>query len=246
MHGARVGRDLDDETVVLLGHQSAHGPGRLLHQSSDLDVLGVGVHPVRLHFAEVEHVVDEAKEVSGVRLDLAEVGQQARLTEVFDLLLHHLAVADYCGERRSQLVAHVGQEGTLGLVGGLGGVFGSLGLRLGHQRLVLRCLRLRHRCQRSVLGPLGFLLGHHRQLSCGLRFVPSRRERGLPLRQGGIKACHGQQGFLVGRHDLAQGLAHQDHAASDSDVLQQSDDLADRKLAKGGRPPEEPSCEHRR
>ena len=63
--------------------------------------------------------------MTGVGLDLREVGQQALLAEILDLFLHHLAVADDGGQRRPQLVAHVGQEGTLGPVGGLGGLLGG-------------------------------------------------------------------------------------------------------------------------
>ena len=125
VHRARVGRDLDGERVVLLRHQGPHGPGDLLHQRGDVDVLGEGVHAVRLDLAEVEHVVDEAEQMTRVGLDLAEVGQQSRLVHVLDLLLHHLAVADHGGQGRAQFVAHVGQKGTLGAIGRLGRVLGG-------------------------------------------------------------------------------------------------------------------------
>ncbi len=46
--------------------------------------------------------------MTGVRLDLTQVDEQPLLTHVLDLLLHHLAVADDGGQRRAQLVAHVG------------------------------------------------------------------------------------------------------------------------------------------
>ena len=53
-------------------------------------------------------------------------GTQVVLADVLGLLLEHLAVADDGVERRAQLVAHVGQEGALGPVGGLGRVLGAL------------------------------------------------------------------------------------------------------------------------
>ncbi len=53
------------------------------------------------------------------RFDLAQVGQQFGLAEIFQLLGQHLRVADHRRERRAQLVAHVGDELALGAVGGL-------------------------------------------------------------------------------------------------------------------------------
>ena len=50
-------------------------------------------------------------------VDLLEVGHELGLAELLGLLLQHLAVADDRVERRAQLVAHVGEEGALRLVG---------------------------------------------------------------------------------------------------------------------------------
>ncbi len=125
VHGAGIRGHIHHQVIAFLSHECPNGAGGLLHQGGDLDVLGEGVHAVRLDFAEVEHVVDEAEEVAGVGLDLAEVGQQARLTQVLDLLLHHLAVADDGRQRRAQLMAHVGQERALRPVGRLGGLLGG-------------------------------------------------------------------------------------------------------------------------
>ena len=47
-------------------------------------------------------------------------GMKALMPEVLGLLLEHLAVADDGVQRRAQFVAHVGEEGALGPVRGLG------------------------------------------------------------------------------------------------------------------------------
>ena len=58
--------------------------------------------------------------------DAFEIGNECVLPEILGLFLEHLAVTDHSVERRSQLVAHVGEERTLGLVGFFGLAFGEI------------------------------------------------------------------------------------------------------------------------
>ena len=69
--------------------------------------------------------------------DSAEIRQQVLLAAVLRHLLQHLAIADHRIEGRAELVAHVRQEGALGAIGFLGGVFGA------HQ-FALHALQLGH------------------------------------------------------------------------------------------------------
>src|SRR5258708_1896522 len=62
-------------------------------------------------------------------VDLAQIIGNLLLIRVTSVLLEHLAIADDGVERGTQLMAHVGQEGALGLIGGLGGVLGGSRLR---------------------------------------------------------------------------------------------------------------------
>ncbi len=135
LHRADIGRDLHDERIALLADQSLHGGLDFADQSRDLDPLRIGVHAPGLDLGKVEDIVDEAQEVAGIGLDLAEIAQQARFAKILDLLLHHLAVSDDGGERGAELVAHIGQEGALGAVGRLGRLLGDLSLLLGGFRL---------------------------------------------------------------------------------------------------------------
>ena len=136
LHRADIGCDLDLERVALLPDQRLHGALDFGDQSRDLDPFRIGVHSPGFDLGEIENIVDEAQEVAGVGFDLAEIPQQARFAKVLDLLLHHLAVADDGGERGPELMAHIGQEGALGPVGGFGRVLGALSLFLQGFRLL--------------------------------------------------------------------------------------------------------------
>ncbi len=121
MHDAKacVGSfaEVEHEAVVLLVHQRADGGADLLHRRADVERLGEGFHLAALDLAQIEHVVDQAKQVAGVALDLGDVaGEVWRLRPVLDLFRDHLGVADDRRKRRTQLVAHVGEEARLGPV----------------------------------------------------------------------------------------------------------------------------------
>ena len=117
--GEAFGRGGDGVGGGDVGQKIAEGEGR----GAQLDLAG-------LDFGEVEHVVDHAQEVFAAGLDDAEalllIGRHAGIG------LEHLGVADDAVERRAQLVAHSGEEGTFRAVGGLGliaggGEFGGAG-----------------------------------------------------------------------------------------------------------------------
>ena len=69
--------------------------------------------------------------MAGVGLDLPDVLDEPALAELLDLLRHHAAVADHGGQRRAQLVAHVGDELALGAIGALGRLARRFEPRLG-------------------------------------------------------------------------------------------------------------------
>ncbi len=62
---------------------------------------------------------------------VANVGLLFGIEHAEDLLLEQLGEANDGVQRRAQLVAHVGQEGALGLIGGVGGLLGGAQLALG-------------------------------------------------------------------------------------------------------------------
>ena len=132
LHRAEVGREVQLEPVGFLGDEAADGVGEIAQHRLDLKALDVDLHLAAFDLAEVEHAVDEAEQVARVALDLAEVGNEVLgLRDVVDLLRHHLGVADDRRERRAQLVAHVGEEGRLGEIGGFRCRLGGGELQLG-------------------------------------------------------------------------------------------------------------------
>ena len=90
--------------------QRADGRRDVADQAGHVERLQEQLHLAGLDLGEVEDVVDQAQQVPPGRVDLLEVGHEAGLAQVFQLLLEHLGVADDGVERRAQLVGHVGQE----------------------------------------------------------------------------------------------------------------------------------------
>ncbi len=135
MRRADILGDRQVEGVALLGDQALDGGGDLGHHLGHRKVLRVDLDALGLDLGQVEDVVDQPEKMARVRFDLLHVGDQRRFAEVLEFLLQHLGIADHRRERRAQLVAHVGQELTLGPVR----VFGGLTSRLhgGLRRLAL-------------------------------------------------------------------------------------------------------------
>ncbi len=96
---------------------------------------------------QVEDVVDDAQQVPGGGVDLF---QALGLFEGGGFPLHDVRHAEDGVHRRADFVAHVGEEGALGPVGGFGGgaCVGQLAGALGHQFLEVF----------AILGQLDFML----------------------------------------------------------------------------------------
>ena len=57
---------LDDERVGLLLDEGADGGRHVFDEVPDVDLLGEGVHPVRLDLRQVQDVIDQAEKMLGV------------------------------------------------------------------------------------------------------------------------------------------------------------------------------------
>ena len=185
VHGAEVRGQRQHEAVALPGDEG----GRRRHDLVDHRLHGEGHglhgHAAGLDLRQVEHVVDEAEQVAGVGLDLLHVLDEPAMAELLDLLRHHAAVADHGGQRRSQLVAHVGDELALGAVGALGRLAGRFEPRLGGA--LLRDVRVdadpfAHRVRGIVEGRHG--ADREGAVEAAAHPHPMLEHEGLALRQG--------------------------------------------------------------
>ncbi len=124
----RCGRNLGDkfELLVLRARRDhAHGFGQ---QRIEIELLEIEPDAAGLDLRHVENVVDDVEQILPAAADVAAIfailvgaerAEHARL--------HDLGKADDGVERRAQLVAHIGEEFRLGLVGLLGaGLFGGV------------------------------------------------------------------------------------------------------------------------
>ncbi len=85
---------------------------------------GIEIDLARLDLRQVENVVDHTQQVTSAAMDRVDVVValfSARLRSKFS---QHVGKAENAVERRADLVAHVGQECALGLIGGLGRILG--------------------------------------------------------------------------------------------------------------------------
>ena len=117
----QVGRDFRDQLEVLVlrpGRDDAHGIGQ---QRVELEILEIEADAASLDLRHVEDVVDDVEQILPAAADVAAIlavflgaerAEHARL--------HDLGETDDGVERRAQLVAHIGEEFRLGLVGFLG------------------------------------------------------------------------------------------------------------------------------
>ena len=91
---------------------------QLLQLAAGLEHLVVHLQAAGFDLGQVEHIVDQPQQALASLQDgrhaLSQQGGQV------PLLQHQLGVSQHCVQRRADLVAHVGQEHTLGLVGGVG------------------------------------------------------------------------------------------------------------------------------
>jgi hypothetical protein len=135
LHAAEALESGQLERVLVLADQGLDGALDAAHQLGHVELLDEDVHLSRLDLGQVEHAVDQLQQVAARAHDLAQVGSVGLVAIFPDLLLEHLAVADDGVQGRAQLVAHVGQELALGLVGRLG--LAARALRLGQESGVL-------------------------------------------------------------------------------------------------------------
>ena len=131
MHRPEVVGRFEDEVVALLEHERLDRRHRVAQHRGEVKALQVQLHLARFDLREVEHAVDEAEQVVAGLLDLLEIGHERLVAGIARVLGKHLAVADDRVERRTQLVAHVGEERALGAVGALGRLLGAAQLLLG-------------------------------------------------------------------------------------------------------------------
>ena len=136
LHGAGVGFDglgvdgaVDEFEAVFL-RAAAHDPDDLLDQVRHIDRVGVQAHLAGLDLRHVEDVVDEREQVLAGKENVVDVFPVAGIAEWAEhLLLHDVGEAVDGVQRCAQLVAHIGEELGLGLVGLLGAdLFGLVGL----------------------------------------------------------------------------------------------------------------------
>jgi hypothetical protein len=116
---------------------------------------------VRLDLGQVEHVVDQAREVAGAavdRLDVATVALRQHLVVVgVRCDDHHLAETDDQVERRAQLVTDRGGELGLDPVRLLGGPAGALQLVVDDLELVAGLVQALRQARQLGLPLAGFL-----------------------------------------------------------------------------------------
>jgi hypothetical protein len=91
------------------------------------------------------------------RVDFLEVGSEVLITQVFGLLLQHLAVADDGVQRCAQLMAHVGEKLALGVVGPLSSSTRFLGFTRGLRQMVERLGKFPGALGHLLLQPLVIL-----------------------------------------------------------------------------------------
>src|SRR5262249_47201948 len=118
VHGedAQVLVGVDNETVLVLLGKLSGGADDLVDQRCELYGLWVELELAGLDLRQVEHLVDEAKEMSP-----SEVHALQRLLRLFcaeprGVRDHHFGQSDDGIERRAKLVAHAGDELRLVLV----------------------------------------------------------------------------------------------------------------------------------
>ncbi len=154
--------------------QRSHHRQHLAYRRPQLEFLVLQLQPARLDLAEVEHVVDKAEQMAAAGVDVLQallLLLGAHLAR--QVVLEDLAEAEDGVERRTQLVAHVGQE--LALQPAV-----LLDLGVGHLQLVLLQgnllqLALGRGVQRGVVETDGCLVGdhpHQRLLQIGERLDP--------------------------------------------------------------------------
>jgi hypothetical protein len=101
---------IDHEPVLVLLDKLPRGADHLLDQRRKLDRLRVEFELAGLDLGEVEHLVDEAKQVVAGAIDALQRLQRLLGAEARGVLHHHVGEPNDGVERRAQLMAHAGNE----------------------------------------------------------------------------------------------------------------------------------------
>src|SRR5262249_53411058 len=112
VHGqcAEVLLGVNDEAVLVLLGKLSGGGDNILDQRGLLYGLWVELELSGLDLREVEHLVDEAKQVSTSAVHALQWLLRLFCSEPRRIFDHHLGQSDDGVERRAQLVAHAGDE----------------------------------------------------------------------------------------------------------------------------------------
>ena len=86
-HLTNVRWAVDLEAVGVLIRHRTHRRRHVLDHGLDAELLEEQLHLAGLDLREVEHIVDQSQEVPARGVDLPEVGDKFRLTQVLDLFL---------------------------------------------------------------------------------------------------------------------------------------------------------------
>src|SRR5262249_2207556 len=108
--GAEVLLRFDQQAVLVLLGELASRADHLLDQRRELHRLRVKLKLARLDLGEVEHLVDEAEQVSPSAVHALQRLLRLFCAEARRVFDHHLGQSDDGVERRAQLVAHAGDE----------------------------------------------------------------------------------------------------------------------------------------
>ena len=124
-------RDQFELLVLRARRDDAHG---FRQQAVEVELLEIEADAAGLDLRHVENVVDDVEQILAAAADVAAVFVVLLGAERAEHAgLHDLGKADDGVERRAQLVAHIGEEFRLGLVGLLGAGL-LLGVFLGQVR----------------------------------------------------------------------------------------------------------------
>ena len=180
-----VGHQLQALGLGPVGHKVAD----MAHHAFNVEVGGVQRHAARFDLRKIEDVVDDAQQVSGGVVDF---GQLTFLTLAGGIALQQVGQPHDGVHWGADFMAHIGQEGTLGLVGRFG--------------LVLRLADVgdvdHHARQASGLA-IG--IGKHRFVEHHVAQAIGRHDLCLVHLQTAI----GQQGFVLLAVQVAQLAGYQ-------------------------------------
>ena len=107
---AEILRGLDDEAVLVLLGKLARSTDNLFDQRRELHGLRIELKFAGFDLRQVEHLIDEAKQVSSSAVHALQRLQRLFRAEAGRVRDHHLGEPDDGVERRAQLVAHAGDE----------------------------------------------------------------------------------------------------------------------------------------